>query len=218
MPDPIPIGKLPPDHLARLLAERNIEALVLARLFGADATTDAFFVAFKIPNFLRRLFAEGAFATAFVPVLTEYRTTREFSDLKTFVDHVAGTLGLVLLAVTLIGVVGAPILILIFAPGFIDEPCNHHGQLDNPCDVTACIGRFFINGSGDVTNPEGRSTIWSGQSVDFTNANFKTNILSPDGAGIVETSNRNTFGPDVVQNDGNLSTMTGDEFFSSFFG
>jgi len=96
--------------------------LVFAQVFGANAQTDAFFVAFKIPNFLRRLFAEGAFATAFVPVLTEYKTTREFSDLKTFVDHVAGTLGVVLLGVTLLGVVGAPVLIVIFAPGFIDEP------------------------------------------------------------------------------------------------
>ncbi|MEJ2213910.1 MAG: lipid II flippase MurJ, partial [Gammaproteobacteria bacterium] len=99
-----------------------VRDLVFAHVFGANANTDAFFVAFKIPNFLRRLFAEGAFATAFVPVLSEYKTTREFADLKTFVDHVAGTLGLVLLVVTLIGVVGAPVLILIFAPGFIDEP------------------------------------------------------------------------------------------------
>lgn len=99
-----------------------VRDLVFAHVFGANANTDAFFVAFKIPNFLRRLFAEGAFATAFVPVLTEYKTTREFSDLKTFVDHVAGTLGFILLIVTIIGVVGAPVLILIFAPGFIDEP------------------------------------------------------------------------------------------------
>lgn len=99
-----------------------VRDLVFAHIFGANANTDAFFVAFKIPNFLRRLFAEGAFATAFVPVLTEYKTTREFSDLKTFVDHVAGTLGLILLVVTAIGVIGAPVLVMIFAPGFIDEP------------------------------------------------------------------------------------------------
>lgn len=99
-----------------------VRDLVFAHVFGANANTDAFFVAFKIPNFLRRLFAEGAFATAFVPVLTEYKTTREFSDLKTFVDHVAGTLGLILLVVTFIGVVGAPVLVMLFAPGFMDEP------------------------------------------------------------------------------------------------
>ena len=59
------------------------------------------------PNFLRRLFAEGAFATAFVPVLTEYRSKREYGNSGDFVDHVAGSLGLVTLAVSLIGVVAA---------------------------------------------------------------------------------------------------------------
>ena len=106
--------------LSRILG--FVRDLVFAHVFGANANTDAFFVAFKIPNFMRRLFAEGAFATAFVPVLTEYKTTREFSDLKTFVDHMAGTFGLVLLVVSLLGVVGAPVLVMIFAPGFMDEP------------------------------------------------------------------------------------------------
>jgi putative peptidoglycan lipid II flippase len=91
----------------------------LAQVFGASAETDAFFVAFKIPNFLRRLFAEGAFATAFVPVLTEYRTQREFRELKDFIDHIAGTLGLVLLTVSLIGVVAAPVLVSVFAFGWV---------------------------------------------------------------------------------------------------
>jgi len=106
--------------LSRILG--FVRDLVFAHVFGANANTDAFFVAFKIPNFMRRLFAEGAFATAFVPVLSEYKTTREFSDLKTFVDHMAGTFGLVLLLVSVLGVVGAPVLVMIFAPGFIDEP------------------------------------------------------------------------------------------------
>lgn len=96
-----------------------VRDLVLAHTFGASAGTDAFFVAFKIPNFLRRLFAEGAFSVAFVPVLTEYKEKRSFAELKHFVDHVAGTLGAVLLVVTLIGVVGAPLLVMLFAPGFI---------------------------------------------------------------------------------------------------
>mgnify|MGYP001819075430 CR=1 FL=1 len=95
-----------------------VRDVVLARVFGADDTTDAFFVAFKIPNFLRRLFAEGAFAVAFVPVLTEYRATRSVQDLKRLVDRVAGTLGVVLLAVSLAGVIGAPFLMLVFAPGW----------------------------------------------------------------------------------------------------
>ncbi len=99
-----------------------IRDLVFAHLFGASAGTDAFFVAFKIPNFLRRLFAEGAFSVAFVPVLTEYKEKRGGVELKLFIDHVAGTLGVVLLAVTLLGVIGAPYLIVVFAPGFIGEP------------------------------------------------------------------------------------------------
>jgi putative peptidoglycan lipid II flippase len=92
---------------------------VYAQVFGASAFTDAFFVAFKIPNFLRRLFAEGAFATAFVPVLSEYRAQREYRELKDFVDHVAGSLGLVLLVVSLIGVVAAPVLVSLFAFGWV---------------------------------------------------------------------------------------------------
>lgn len=92
--------------------------LVLARMFGADAATDAFFVAFKIPNFLRRLFAEGAFSLAFVPVLTEYRTQGGPGELREFIDKMAGTLGSVLLLVTLVGELVAPLLVFVFAPGF----------------------------------------------------------------------------------------------------
>jgi len=99
-----------------------IRDLVTAQVFGAGPATDAFFVAFKIPNFLRRLFAEGAFATAFVPVLSEYKTKRSFDELRLFVDHIAGTLGLVLLGVTILGILGAPLLVTIFAPGFLREP------------------------------------------------------------------------------------------------
>jgi len=96
-----------------------VRDLVLAHVFGANALTDAFFVAFKIPNFLRRLFAEGAFATAFVPVLTEYKAQRDRRQLEAFVDHVAGTLGLVLLVVSVIGVLAAPLLVGLFAFGWV---------------------------------------------------------------------------------------------------
>lgn len=98
-----------------------VRDLIFARIFGADAATDAFFVAFKIPNFMRRLFAEGAFAAAFVPVLTEYKTKRSFAELKRFVDDMAGSFGLVLFIVTVIGVLAAPFLVMIFAPGFIGQ-------------------------------------------------------------------------------------------------
>ena len=103
--------------LSRILG--FVRDLVLAQVFGANAQTDAFFVAFKIPNFLRRLFAEGAFATAFVPVLIEYRSKREYGELRDFVDHVAGSLGLVTLAVSLIGVVAAPLVVSLFAFGWV---------------------------------------------------------------------------------------------------
>jgi len=95
--------------------------MLFARIFGVDSGTDAFFVAFKIPNFLRRLFAEGAFSQAFVPVLSDYKEQGGKEALKLFVDKTAGTFALILLLVTIIGVIAAPILIMLFAPGFLDE-------------------------------------------------------------------------------------------------
>ncbi|MEE9335064.1 MAG: murein biosynthesis integral membrane protein MurJ [Granulosicoccaceae bacterium] len=97
---------------------------VLAIVFGAGATTDVFLVAFKIPNFLRRLFAEGAFAQAFVPVFTEYKETRSREALLDLAAHVSGTLILVLLVISTLGVMLAPLLIMAFAPGFIDSPAQ----------------------------------------------------------------------------------------------
>ncbi|MCI0507348.1 MAG: murein biosynthesis integral membrane protein MurJ [Gammaproteobacteria bacterium] len=96
-----------------------VRDVVFARYFGADALTDAFFVAFKIPNLLRRQFAEGAFSQAFVPVFTEYKTTREHEEVKELAADVTGTLGIVLFCVTVIGVIAAPILVVIFAPGWV---------------------------------------------------------------------------------------------------
>lgn len=96
-----------------------VRDMIFARFFGADEGTDAFFIAFKIPNFLRRLFAEGAFAQAFVPVLSEYREKGSREALKIFIDRTGGTLAIVLIVVTLLGVVSAPLLIMVFAPGFL---------------------------------------------------------------------------------------------------
>jgi putative peptidoglycan lipid II flippase len=95
-----------------------VRDVVLARIFGAGTGMDAFVVAFQIPNFLRRLFAEGAFAPAFVPVLTNYRNQDDPGAERELVDRVAGTLGGILLLVTAIGVIGAPILIFLFSSGF----------------------------------------------------------------------------------------------------
>lgn len=102
--------------LSRILG--FVRDMVIARFFGASVGTDAFFVAFKIPNFLRRLFAEGAFSQAFVPVLSEYQTQRDSEQVRHLVNSASGTLGVVLLGITAIGVLAAPVLITIFAPGF----------------------------------------------------------------------------------------------------
>lgn len=92
--------------------------MILAHLFGAQAGMDAFIIAFRIPNFMRRLFAEGAFSQAFVPVLAEYQQTQSHENVQTFIARVAGQLSTVLTLVTLIGVIAAPVIIFIFAPGF----------------------------------------------------------------------------------------------------
>lgn len=102
--------------LSRILG--FVRDTVIARAFGAGLMTDAFFVAFKIPNLLRRLFAEGAFSQAFVPILGEYKAKREFGEMRLLVDHVAGLLALILFVVTLIGVIAAPLVVYISAPGF----------------------------------------------------------------------------------------------------
>ncbi len=95
-----------------------IRDIVIARLFGAGPEVDAFIVAFRIPNFLRRLFAEGGFSQAFVPVLAEYKEQRDEAAVKDLVDQTSATLGLVLLLVTLSGILAAPLLIMVFAWGF----------------------------------------------------------------------------------------------------
>jgi len=98
-----------------------VRDIVIALLFGAGAGADAFFVAFKIPNYLRRLFAEGGFSQAFVPVLSEFKSRQTQEDVQQLIDYVTGTLGMVLFVISIIGVIAAPVLIMIFAPGFIED-------------------------------------------------------------------------------------------------
>jgi len=95
--------------------------MVTANIFGASAAFDAFSVAFRIPNFMRRLFAEGSFSQAFVPVLSEYQKQKDTEEVKRFIDAMAGTLGFTLLIVTVIGVLAAPLIVRIFAPGFASD-------------------------------------------------------------------------------------------------
>lgn len=106
--------------LSRILG--FVRDTLMARVFGAGIASDAFVVAFKLPNLLRRIFAEGAFAQAFVPILAEYKTQQGEEATRTFLAYVAGLLTLVLALVTLIGVLFAPWLVWISAPGFSDTP------------------------------------------------------------------------------------------------
>jgi putative peptidoglycan lipid II flippase len=105
--------------LSRILG--LVRDVVFARYFGATLVMDAFLVANRIPNMLRRFFAEGAFSQGFVPVMARYREQHAHDDARDFVDAVAGTFGLVLFLVTLAGVVAAPVLVAIVAPGFIGD-------------------------------------------------------------------------------------------------
>ncbi|HXD51638.1 MAG TPA: murein biosynthesis integral membrane protein MurJ [Burkholderiales bacterium] len=106
--------------LSRILG--FVRDTVVARAFGAGLATDAFFVAFKIPNLLRRLFAEGAFSQAFVPIFAEYKNRRGEADARILVDNVSGVLALALAVVTLIGVAAAPLIVYVSAPGFTATP------------------------------------------------------------------------------------------------
>jgi len=107
-----------------------LREMAFAHAFGAGAFMDAFLVAFKIPNFLRRLFAEGAFSQAFVPVLSEYKVKRSPEDVKELVSAVSGTLGVVLLVVTAIGVIAAPVMVLIVAPGLTRDGGRYELAVD----------------------------------------------------------------------------------------
>ncbi len=137
-----------------------IRDMLFARIFGIDSGTDAFFVAFKIPNFLRRLFAEGAFSQAFVPVLADYKQQGSKEALKLFINRTAGSLALILMAVTIIGMIAAPLLIILFAPGFMREG----GQYDLTVQMLRITFPylFFISSvafAGGILNSHGRFAI-----------------------------------------------------------
>jgi putative peptidoglycan lipid II flippase len=105
--------------LSRILG--LVRDIVFARFFGAGLLMDAFLVAQRIPNMLRRFFAEGAFSAGFVPVMARYKERHGHDEAREYVDAMAGTFGVVLFVVTLIGVIGAPVLVLIVAPGFVGD-------------------------------------------------------------------------------------------------
>ncbi|MDG1164954.1 MAG: murein biosynthesis integral membrane protein MurJ [Porticoccaceae bacterium] len=105
--------------------------IIFARVIGAEALADVFFVAFKIPNFFRRLFAEGAFAQAFVPILGEYREKGSQAAVKELINRVTGTLGISLLGLTVVIVLASPVMAAIFAPKwFFDDPAKFTATAD----------------------------------------------------------------------------------------
>ncbi|WP_028110400.1 murein biosynthesis integral membrane protein MurJ [Ferrimonas futtsuensis] len=111
-----------------------VRDVVVANLMGAGAAADVFFLANKIPNFLRRLFAEGAFAQAFVPVLTEYKQKGSDEEVRHLIAKVSGTLGTLVTIVTLVGVVASPVLAALFGTGWFvawlnDEPAGAKFEL-----------------------------------------------------------------------------------------
>lgn len=99
-----------------------IREFLIARAFGASAYTDAFFIAFRIPNLLRRLFAEGAFSQAFVPILAQYKNQKGEAATKLLVDHVATILIWTLLLTTAVGIAASPVVVFLMASGFQDDP------------------------------------------------------------------------------------------------
>ena len=102
-----------------------VRDMLIARVFGVDVATDAFFVAFQMPNFLRRLFTEGAFAHAFIPLLADYKEQGNVVAVKNFIDRSAGSLALLLALLSLSGIIAAPVLIVVLAPGFAWHGTQH---------------------------------------------------------------------------------------------
>lgn len=105
--------------LSRILG--LVRDVVFARFFGAGLLMDAFLVAQRIPNMLRRFFAEGAFSAGFVPVMARYKEQHDHDEARDYLDAMAGTFGIVLFVVTLLGVIGAPLLVMVVAPGFLSD-------------------------------------------------------------------------------------------------
>ena len=101
-----------------------IRDMVLAQLFGATPAADAFFVAYRIPNLLRELFAEGSMSSAFIPVFTEYQTLKSKRDAWELASAVFTTLLTIVTGITIIGIVAASGIVWLLAPGFHDEPAK----------------------------------------------------------------------------------------------
>lgn len=106
-----------------------IRDIIASQLFGVNASVDAFYIAFRIPNFFRNLFAEGSFSQAFVPVLSDYRENRSPDEVRLFISHIAGALGVILLGLTVLGVFGSYQIIHLFSPGLDGERYQQAGLM-----------------------------------------------------------------------------------------
>jgi putative peptidoglycan lipid II flippase len=146
-----------------------VRDVVIANLMGAGASADVFFFANKIPNFLRRLFAEGAFSQAFVPVLTEYQAQGDDNKTRELIAKVSGTLGVIVTIVTLFGVLGSGVITALFGAGwFIDwlngGPSAHKYELASVLlKITFPYLWFvtFVALSGAILNTLGRFAVSS---------------------------------------------------------
>ena len=106
-----------------------VRDIAFAQFLGSGALADAFFVAFRIPNFFRRIFGEGALSVAFVPVYSEYEARYPAAEARAFLDLMAGRLSVVLLSVTALGVAASPVLVGLMAPGFLDDPIRYESTV-----------------------------------------------------------------------------------------
>lgn len=146
-----------------------VRDVVIANLMGAGAAADVFFFANKIPNFLRRLFAEGAFSQAFIPVLAEYQASEDKSKMRELIAYTSGTLGVLVTIVTFIGVIGSPIITALFGMGWFidwldDGPSAHKFELASLIlKITFPYLWFitFVALSGSILNTLGRFAVSS---------------------------------------------------------
>lgn len=120
-----------------------VRDVVFANFLGAGVMADAFFVAFRIPNFFRRIFGEGAFSQAFVPVCAEYKNNQSQDEVRAFLGHMGGRFALILFIFTLLGTLASPWLIYALAPGFVDEPDKY--QITVQCLYITFPYLFFIS-------------------------------------------------------------------------
>ncbi|PQP33931.1 hypothetical protein C6A37_10390, partial [Desulfobacteraceae bacterium SEEP-SAG9] len=110
------------DYFTPDVTEILIDDVVIAWFFGAGFSSDAFFVAFRIPNLLRRLFAEGSLTIAFIPVFTEYLTLRGKEEAFHLASSAIRLLSAVLVIAAICGILCSPLIVRLIAPGFIDDP------------------------------------------------------------------------------------------------